>query len=275
MPKIHKAFTLIELLVVIAIIAILAAILFPVFAQAKEAAKKASCISNQKNIITAYLLYATDHDDSFILSSYSVQPNGWFSPPEYLYAWYGGSVNLTGHYDGWEERADMGLLYPYLRGQEIMDCLTAKDIPHNTTNPALIALSINGGMAVNQWSEVESMSDLSSPAETIAFADAAGAGDGVRPSPLLRVLTVYSPDSFSPPRIHGRHAGRANIAWADGHVKSEIVQPAQYTSSGMFGANYGALFANHKLGTLFKFPQQTPNAFTARDGYYYSIVKPQ
>ena len=61
----RKGFTLIELLVVIAIIAILAAILFPVFAQAKEAAKKTQCLSNQKNLSLAILMYANDSDDTF------------------------------------------------------------------------------------------------------------------------------------------------------------------------------------------------------------------
>lgn len=60
-----KAFTLIELLVVIAIIAILAAILFPVFAQAKAAAKKTAAISNQKQIGTALQIYMADYDDTF------------------------------------------------------------------------------------------------------------------------------------------------------------------------------------------------------------------
>lgn len=61
----RSAFTLIELLVVIAIIQILAAILFPVFAQAKEAAKKSVCVSNCKQIAAATIMYANDYDDKF------------------------------------------------------------------------------------------------------------------------------------------------------------------------------------------------------------------
>lgn len=68
-----RAFTLIELLVVIAIIAILAAILFPVFAQAKASAKKASSLSNQKQIALATLMYAGDYDDF-------VPETGWDGP---------------------------------------------------------------------------------------------------------------------------------------------------------------------------------------------------
>jgi prepilin-type N-terminal cleavage/methylation domain-containing protein/prepilin-type processing-associated H-X9-DG protein len=81
----RRAFTLIELLVVIAIIAILAAILFPVFAQAKEAAKKTQCVSNQKQLGLAFLQYATDSDDLFpnpgggtkLLSNNSSPQTGW------------------------------------------------------------------------------------------------------------------------------------------------------------------------------------------------------
>jgi prepilin-type N-terminal cleavage/methylation domain-containing protein len=68
-PK--RAFTLIELLVVIAIIAILAAILFPVFAQAKSAAKKTAAISNAKQINLSYQMYSTDADDHFPIALYN------------------------------------------------------------------------------------------------------------------------------------------------------------------------------------------------------------
>lgn len=64
-----KAFTLIELLVVIAIIAILAAILFPVFAQAKNAAKKTAALSNVKQTTTGVLLYSADYDDMYPMGS--------------------------------------------------------------------------------------------------------------------------------------------------------------------------------------------------------------
>jgi prepilin-type N-terminal cleavage/methylation domain-containing protein/prepilin-type processing-associated H-X9-DG protein len=61
----RKGFTLIELLVVIAIIAILAAILFPVFARAREQARKASCASNLKQIDTGFLMYVQDYDEQY------------------------------------------------------------------------------------------------------------------------------------------------------------------------------------------------------------------
>jgi prepilin-type N-terminal cleavage/methylation domain-containing protein len=67
--KQHRGFTLIELLVVIAIIAILAAILFPVFAQAKVAAKKTADLSNLKQMGTASMIYASDNDDVFMLQA--------------------------------------------------------------------------------------------------------------------------------------------------------------------------------------------------------------
>src|SRR6266849_5595070 len=65
-----RGFTLIELLVVIAIIAILAAILFPVFAQAREKARQATCLSNVKQIATSYFMYAQDYDERYTQNRY-------------------------------------------------------------------------------------------------------------------------------------------------------------------------------------------------------------
>src|SRR5262249_11546704 len=66
-----RGFTLIELLVVIAIIAILAAILFPVFAQARESARRVSCVSNEKQIMLATLQYLQDFDEMLPLGRQS------------------------------------------------------------------------------------------------------------------------------------------------------------------------------------------------------------
>ena len=75
----RRAFTLIELLVVIAIIAILAAILFPVFAQAKMAAKRTSDLSNVKNLTTGIMLYLPDYDDTMPLSRIVMNGGDWWT----------------------------------------------------------------------------------------------------------------------------------------------------------------------------------------------------
>ena len=98
----RKAFTLIELLVVIAIIAILAAILFPVFAQAKEAAKKASCLSNTKQLGLSISMYINDSDDTY--------------PHAYVYE-IGGPTN--NRRDEWSY-----ILQPYVKNVDIFKCPT-------------------------------------------------------------------------------------------------------------------------------------------------------
>lgn len=100
----RKAFTLIELLVVIAIIAILAAILFPVFAQAKEAAKKTACISNNKQIGIAIQSYLADNDDIY--------------QPAYVYR----NPNTAGNLDATGIEHWSGVLQPYIKNWGIFVC---------------------------------------------------------------------------------------------------------------------------------------------------------
>src|SRR5437867_4650518 len=97
----NKAFTLIELLVVIAIIAILAAILFPVFAQARDKARSAACLSNLKQIGMATRMYTQDYDEVLV--------------PSYLY-------NSKSTWEWW-----MDLLQPYVKNRGVFVCPTWSD----------------------------------------------------------------------------------------------------------------------------------------------------
>src|SRR5580698_9789983 len=105
----RSAFTLIELLVVIAIIAILAAILFPVFAQAREKARQTSCASNMKQIGIAFMQYTQDYDE--------------YTPA------------LWAHYAGWEAG-----VYPYLKSTGVFTC---PDDPNSNAGAASYMMNFN------------------------------------------------------------------------------------------------------------------------------------
>jgi prepilin-type N-terminal cleavage/methylation domain-containing protein len=144
-----KAFTLIELLVVIAIIAILAAILFPVFAQAKLAAKKAVSISNQKQVGLAIIMYTNDYDDLYprndgctlndsIVTKFNVQPAGTSPLPWCNGAANGGYAFRDNHYS-WQK-----WIMPYVKNTQLF---YHPVIQPNSTE--LLQGEVEGGYALN------------------------------------------------------------------------------------------------------------------------------
>jgi prepilin-type N-terminal cleavage/methylation domain-containing protein len=105
----RKGFTLIELLVVIAIIAILAAILFPVFAQARAAARKTSCLSNLKQLGLGFQMYTQDYDETFPGIAFGNNPGqGW------PWTVFPGSVDWTGVFT-------VGI-QPYVKNMQLLQC---------------------------------------------------------------------------------------------------------------------------------------------------------
>src|SRR5689334_18946495 len=110
----RRAFTLIELLVVIAIIAILAAILFPVFAQAREKARTVSCLSNMKQLGTAFTMYLQDYDE-VVLPRYQACPStGPALTPDIPTLW-------------------CNTIQPYVKNKQIMICNSASNSKYGDT----------------------------------------------------------------------------------------------------------------------------------------------
>jgi prepilin-type N-terminal cleavage/methylation domain-containing protein/prepilin-type processing-associated H-X9-DG protein len=224
-----RGFTLIELLVVIAIIAILAAILFPVFAQAREAARKASCLSNLKQLGMAAMQYTQDYDEK--------------SLPMYL--------DYTG--DG---SSQMGCWFhtvqPYLKNWQVMVC------PDKETDWGLGWPDSEGGVkgrsyGINDemagWNDSPSLARYQAPASLVQFADSADIFDGADPwqgqttaydkykvkpdDPSLYKKTVEGfhfrgPNYMQTGMASGweanvpisRHSNACNVLFYDGHAKT-------------------------------------------------------
>ena len=148
----RRGFTLIELLVVIAIIAILAAILFPVFARAREKARQTSCLSNIKQLTTAALMYVTDNNDTLFGHIQGTRSDFW--PPEEPF------IN-------WAQQ-----IYPYVMNEQLFNCPSRAA---NQFNYDPVARDTRFGYGINYWQTYYyyrgTLADIERPSETIWFAD--------------------------------------------------------------------------------------------------------
>jgi prepilin-type N-terminal cleavage/methylation domain-containing protein/prepilin-type processing-associated H-X9-DG protein len=200
-----SGFTLIELLVVIAIIAILAAILFPVFAQAREKARQTSCLSNLKQMGTALMMYAQDYDELLCM--------GWTT-----YARSGQTVARDWTVD----------LAPYIKmgnpttGATVMSGVLREDL--FTANqpfyqcpskpPSRDTRGFRRGYGYNYWlAKVPGvgLAAIPRPADAVAFAEVFGEVD--------RVFAFRTPNADTRFFPEARHAGGLNITFCDGHAK--------------------------------------------------------
>ncbi len=219
----RSGFTLIELLVVIAIIAILAAILFPVFARARENARRSSCQSNLKQVGLGILQYTQDYDEKY---PYGIQNSS-----------------------GWKGLGWAGTIYPYTKSAQVLVC------PSDTAQPASATVTpVSYAFSANIASQ--SLAVLNAPAKTVIFVEVGGAmanatvagegglsstyaspatfgdnlvaiqSDGQNPrvadSTVYRYMTGYKmAHSADANYTNGsaRHFDGSNFAFADGHVK--------------------------------------------------------
>jgi prepilin-type N-terminal cleavage/methylation domain-containing protein/prepilin-type processing-associated H-X9-DG protein len=161
-------FTLIELLVVIAIIAILAAILFPVFAQAREKARATSCLSNMKQITTGTLMYNQDYDERWPIT---LPNNGTTNSSFFLWTVPESVLNPPPASPQTRSHWAIGI-QPYIKNYQVYSCPSSIDFqPFGTppTNPVQastrVSYSINGYL--NCWND----GGTTTPASTIAFTE--------------------------------------------------------------------------------------------------------
>jgi prepilin-type N-terminal cleavage/methylation domain-containing protein/prepilin-type processing-associated H-X9-DG protein len=201
-----RGFTLIELLVVIAIIAILAAILFPVFARAREKARQTSCLSNTKQIMLGFLMYIQDYDERLMNHT----PGG-IAPSGYRYSW-------------------VVALGPYVKNDQIFVCPSSsnQNVPGTWDQTGGYKLNNTGytipdSPASGMFHCTPTLAQFPQPAETIVF------GDG-EPRGSCQVLgNDYKDFNAEPPffcsgvawqsSFDGRHNGGANFGLMDGHSK--------------------------------------------------------
>lgn len=260
-PRRRTAFTLIELLVVIAIIAILAAILFPVFAQAREKARQTDCASNLKQIAMATLMYVQDYDQTWPmiapgnnhvgiaqeLDTYLSQSSSLGTWPNFAPAYEGGVWQCPDYTFVPDDRTGThywayGYNFEYL----------TTGLPANPTSSQLENQAW-------EWSAPGVVdSKIQAPSTTLMWSDC-GDPDGPHEQHAPDWVTMMSPATEADYEASGwlptwlawngfpeaRHSGMANIAWCDGHVKA-----MQFSA---FAGSWGS-----QGGVPYFTPSQTP-----------------
>ena len=251
----RRGFTLIELLVVIAIISILAAILFPVFASAREKARQISCASNLRQFGISALQYVQDNDEGWMPYRYSVDDTGCTNNQFWFATQIGGVVDNS-----------KGLLQPYMRSRQVTKC-PSFSAPHGLGSgngygyngnvvggdPAIVPYNASSSL---QWYDLPDCSygtaakdsTLTHPSTIVAFADAGNLNaDGSK----TETAEIDAPSSWpdggtysgvfypgDPGGFDFRHVdnsytlnktnnrmiehGYANLMFCDGHVKAYL-----------------------------------------------------
>ena len=222
-----QAFTLIELLVVIAIIAILAAILFPVFARARENARRSSCQSNLKQIGLGVLQYIQDYDEKYPMTAMMNAATPTF---------YGGRDWGT-----W-----MVSTHPYIKSTQVFNCPSGRGMVTSNYSGApggALTFPIIGNYSANQYiiqdalysQEVTgtpnsgvAMAKVAAPSLLLMVADGAGPISGGGLWRIINANRIGNPTmddntwtSIAGPAAEtdARHLGGSNVLFADGHVK--------------------------------------------------------
>ena len=229
----RKGFTLIELLVVIAIIAILAAILFPVFARARENARRASCQSNLKQIGLGFMQYTQDYDEKFPLAVVNFQGTG------------GPKVQTVAGTPGLEFDTGDGLVYgkfvswmdetfPYIKSTQLFVCPSGRPLAP-TYGSYGYSYSI-AQIAVNPAAPL-SLAAIKRSAEIVLSCDMNYSSNAYNAEQSY--YAAYGKAGVNAPydQIFVRHLDGANFLFADGHVKWYVGGNSTLMSARAWDAN--------------------------------------
>lgn len=239
MPTPRRAFTLIELLVVIAIISVLAAILFPVFAKAREKARQTACVSNLKQVGLGVLQYLQDFDENYPVSFYQAA-DGTFSASRTPMSWprivqpyiksvqifrcpsdTGDSGNVPGTGDTPQTRFPVSYAYNYFLGGNFSPTgIPGATIPETVRDTQTVMLMDGATQPAAGVNPALWKQKLAATAATPATPDTKNrtawllvhAGS----TPVIGFADYGSPMA--------RHQGRTNVLWADGHAKSAAIE---------------------------------------------------